>query len=203
SYNIDKGNFKEVTGVDYNFMNLNKMLLGCKSDKIKAFPQGREIYNSYIKNLESTWRRRYGYNKAEQTTKDFPDEYLIPYTEFEYFSQWYENSMFYDPRDLSELHNRRVLIEGPVFDLPRTYAIDWLAYNNLMCAFNMDSLAGVKCLKSGKYDEGLVSTVINILRQARSANVSMFEGNVKEFEELAEVGDVENILGLLQLGGGL
>lgn len=203
SYNIDKSNFKEITGVDYNFMNINKILLGCKSDKIKAFPHGKEIYTAYMKNLESLWRRKFGYKPAEQTPADFVDEVLIPYTEYEYFIEWYKVSKFYEASDLKELNNRKKLVQGDVFDLPRTYGIDWQGYNNLMEAFNLASTASIKSLRGGTYSAEMAHNVVNILRQAQTASASMFEGSTEELEEFVEVGDINNILGLINNGGDL
>lgn len=203
SYNIDKANFKAITGVEYNFMNIHKLLLGCKSDKIKAFPNGKEIYNSYIKNLESIWRRRYNYNVSTNVTSDFSDDILMPYTEYDYFINWYELSRFYEPSMKRQLDERRLLIEGPIFDLPRTYGINWEEYNRLIAAFNMTSNASVKAVKLGKFDDQVYQNVLSILRQTQTANVSMFEGNMQELEELTEVTNIGNIIGLLQAGGEL
>lgn len=203
SYNIDKGNFKEITGVDYNFMNINKLLLGCKSDRIKPFPQGREIYSAFMVSLQSLWKRKHKFKIGEHTTADFADEVLMQYTSYEYFIDWYQNSRFFETPGLRELGNRRTLIEGTIFDLPKTYGIDWIAYNNLISVLNLDKTASIKSLKSGVYNIESYTNVISILRQAQNNSTSMFEGNMEELEEMVEVGDVNNILGILNAGGSL
>lgn len=203
SYNIDKANFKEITNVDYNFMNINKLLLGCKSDRIKPFPKGREIYSEYMVSLQSLWRRKFKYQIGTHTPADFADDILMPYTSYEYFIDWYENSKFFEASGLKELTNRRDLIEGTVFDLPKTYGIDWVSYNNLIAVLNLGSTASIKSLKAGVYNEDSYINVITILRQAQNSNTSMFEGNIEELEEMVEVGDVNNILGILNVGGSL
>jgi len=203
SYNINKSNFKAITGVDYNFMNLHKILLGCKSDKIKPFPQGREIYQAYFSTLESKWRRQFGYQKGTHTSADFEDSYLLPLAEFEQFVEWYRLSKYYDDEGLRELNNRRQLVEGPVFDLPRVFPVNWQAYNDLIASLNMNSACSIKAIRSGMYNKETVDEVIYILRKAQSANLTMFEGQAGELDGLEEVGDIQNILGLLDTGGAL
>lgn len=203
SYNISKENFKEITGVDYNFMNINKLLLGCKSDRIKPFPQGKEIYSDFLTGLESLWKRKYKYKIGEHTPADFEDHVLMPYTTFEYFINWYENSKFFETTGLAELGNRRILIEGTVFNLNKTYGIDWIAYNNLVATLNLAQVASIKTLKSGMYNEDSLRRVISILRDAHNNSASMFEGSTEELEDVVSVSDVNNILGLLNTGGSL
>lgn len=201
SYNISKDNFKEITGVDYNFMNINKLLLGCKSDRIKPFPHGKEIYSSYFANLESLWKRKFRYKVGVNTPSDFDDSLLTPYNTYEHFIEWFKTTRFFEESSIRELNNRRVLVEGTVFDLPKTYGIDWVGYNGLINTLNIADVASVKAMQVPKYKQTDADAVIEILRQAKNANASMFEGNSVELEDLSEVADVNNILGILNAGG--
>ena len=203
SYNINKANFKAITGVDYNFMNLNKILLGCKSDNIKPFPLGREIYNSYIGSLESNWRRQFGYRIGVDSTSNLDDDFVLYYSNFEQFLSWYSTSKYFNEDLVQELHNRRLLIEGPQFSLPKLSPNDWRTYNQLIAAFHMNTSCAIKSIKLGHFDPELYELVQHILRKAQTANVSMFDGPAKELDGLQEVGDIQNILGILDSGGAL
>lgn len=203
SYNIDKSNFKAITGVDYNFMNINKILLGCKSDRIKPLPEGRDIYNAYIRNLESLWKRKYGYNPKEQSASDFFDDVIIPYTEFDYFMTWYKTSAFYSPQMEREMYNRRGLIEGEVFDLPKVGTVDWKLYNDLVSVFNFSIVGEVKSVKGGVFSQDLYDTAVSILRKSQIRASNIFGDAKKPLDELEEVSDISNIIGIISAGGDL
>ena len=203
SYNVDKYNFKEITKVEYNFMNINKILCGCSSDKILAFPQGSQIYNSYISGLESLWRRAYGYRINENSPSDFEDDVLMQYTTFEYFLEWYKTSKFYDEILVEELERRKKLIQGPIFNVPRVPTVNWTAYNELINAFNLGNSSSIKSVSTGEYRPEMYNKIVEILREAKTANLTMFDGNMDELEELEEVGDISNILGIISEDGEL
>ena len=202
SYNVKKHNFKSITGVDYNFMNLHKMLLGCKSDKIKPFPQGREIYHAYFKSLEGRWKRIFSYQPGIDSTSQYDDDLVLPYATYDSFIDWFIDSRYYTEDNLKELQNRRLLIEGPQFDVARPHQIDWRSYNDLMATMNMNTTASNKAVRTGSFSKKIYDDVMYIFRQAQNTNVSMFE-ELPGDSAVEEVGDISNILGLLDLGGDL
>ena len=95
------------------------------------------------------------------------------------------------------------MIEGPQFSLPKLSSNDWRTYNQLIAAFHMNTSCAIKSIKLGHFDPELYELVQHILRKAQTSNLSIFDGPAKELDGLQEVGDIQNILGILDSGGAL
>lgn len=201
SYNIDKYTFEEITGVPYNFMNLNKLLLGCKSDKIKPYPEGEEIFNSYLHVVLHGWKRKYGYDLETNRTSDVVDALINNHNTLESFLDWFQHSRYNQGDAIDELRERWTLVAGTKFDVPEVSKVNWDMYNAVMNVLGNFKVTGIKAVNRGDYDQGVYDELCNILRKAKNANASVYEGKGQEFDVTEEVGDISNILDILGNGG--
>lgn len=195
SYNIDKNNFKEITGVDYNFMDLNKILLGCKSDKIKRFPNGTEIYEDYISTVKSQLRRTYGFD-INSPLSTVPDSIIFEMNSYNRFEDWYMNSSFYTSEGLKDLRARQKLVMGPEFLLPQVPPVNWFEYNRVAKVFNSGvvEMEEVPKFSLEEYDE------MEKLLDSVSSEYSIFEA-AEQIEVIPETPQLQNLLGVLEKGG--
>lgn len=197
SYNVNKTNFYEITGVDYNFMNLNKILLGCKSDKIKPYPNGKEIYGDYVGMVKSTLRRGYGFDPS-QPMSTLPDKVINTYNTYESFLEWFRNSSFFSNEAITELNKRQRLVMGPIFNIGAVPPTNWVDYNAIVKAFNLKAglveSANVPPFTMDLYNE------MEELLDSVSQEYSIFEED-QSIEIVPDTPQLRNLLGVLDKGG--
>lgn len=203
SYNINRANFESITGVEYNFMNLNKLLLGCKSDNIKPFPNGKDIYDTYLNSVKATWRRAYKFDPATQVSTDLHDNIINHFNTYQAFMAWLDNSKYGTEENKRELDRRNQLVQGPIISLPKVPKVDWEAYNRLIASLNMKGTSSIKQVKEAFMNQQTLNDIYGILRRAQNQSKTMYEGASEELEELTEVGNLDSILGILDGGGQL
>lgn len=202
SYNISKANFREITGVHYNFLDIHKLLCGCKSDKIKALPTGRQLYNSYIANLESLWRRKYGYDKSQHTTASLVDAVINENNTLEAFLKWFRASSYYTVEIENELHLRAQKIIGPTVRLPQVGRVDWQAYNGLIDTMNLSNSCSIKSSKSNGHSDEMYRLILDIMGKGQTSTRTMFEGDFNTDTSDLEITGIEDIRQLLEAEGG-
>jgi hypothetical protein len=202
SYNISKANFKEITGVHYNFMDINKLLCGCNSDRIKALPNGKQLYNAYIANLESLWRRKYSYDKTQHTTASFVDAIIDENNTLEAFLKWFTLSSYYNPEIENELKLRAQKIIGPTVRLPSIGRVDWQAYNGLIDTMNLSNSCSIKSSKSNGHSDELYRLILEVMGKGQTSTRTMFEGDFNTDTSDLEIAGIEDIRQLLEAEGG-
>lgn len=199
SYNINKSNFKEITGVEYNFMDLNKMLCGCSSDRIKAVPKGSIIFNAYINSVKAVWKRRFGFNKDEHTMSFAPDSLTRQYNTLDAFMNWFRNSSHYDVEVEQELMHgkRKDRIYGFDVDIPKIKPVNWKKYNNLISGMNLWSSCGVKAEDCDENVSSYHKLAMDALAKGTTSSRTMFEEQYITSNEEIDVVDMSGIRALL------
>lgn len=202
SYHVNKRNFEATTGVPYNFINLDKILNGCKSDNIKPFPKGSTLFQSYINYLQRRFARMYKFDKNLHTFSMMKDSVIFSVNTLDAFLEFFRlDEELYSPEAEKELRQRELLIQGPKFPVLLEGEVDWESFNRLAKALGLEGCAEILTENVLPFDYDYYKRVIGIIKQITPNTPTMFE----ESTMATEVNDVslDAIFGILDEEGDL
>jgi hypothetical protein len=129
-YNYTYENFYSLLGIPFNFININKLLLGCKSDTIPPVKNGTVLWSKFVNSL------RVAADELTLGATDDPNKlYMYDALElcntYEYFKVWLQEDVPQGLYSIEELDSRMRLIFPKYVRVPLKLKWHWDKLNAL------------------------------------------------------------------------